>query len=172
LHTEIYHHDDLVTYSSIVWTSSISSVAKVLVSTGDDTRIKGMKAGTATITVSIKGTSIKATQKVTVKKAQTYAKAAKKAIKKLKKYKAQLKSLRTTIVNTKLASTTSACRTQYRKLEAKLEAIENKIDVIEDTWEHRSGTKAQKVNKKLRKVEKYADTVENALEARFNYEFD
>ncbi|MCD8019942.1 MAG: Ig-like domain-containing protein [Clostridiales bacterium] len=172
LDTEIYPDDDLVRDSDIVWTSSNSSVAKVLVSNGDDTRVKGVKAGTATITVSIKGTSIKATQTVTVKKAQTYAKAAKKAIKKLKKYKAQLKSLKTTIANTKLASTAAQRRSQYYNLEYKLEVIENKIEVIEDTWEHRTGTKAQKVNRKLYKVENYAESVENYLEAHFNYAFD
>ncbi|MCD8019500.1 MAG: hypothetical protein LUF92_07925 [Clostridiales bacterium] len=172
LDKEIYPDDELVIDSNIVWTSSKPSEAKVLVKNGDDTRIIGKKVGTATITVRIKGTNIKATYKVKVKKALTYSKAAKKAIKKLKNYKAQLKSLKTTINNTKLASTTAERRAQYKKLENKIDAIDNKIDVIDDTWEHRTGTNARKVKNKLYNVENYVDTLEDYLEAHFNYEFD
>lgn len=53
---------------NIIWRSSDSSIAKVLETKDDDTKIKGIKAGTATITVKIKGTSIKNTLKEKIKK--------------------------------------------------------------------------------------------------------
>ena len=91
--------DDYVRDSNIVWKSSKPSVAKVLRKRGDDTRIMARKAGTAKITVEIKGTSLKATMKIKVKGT---AKAAKKwntskgknsDEKKLNKYRKQIKKI-------------------------------------------------------------------------------
>ena len=56
LDTDIYPDDDLVSSWNIVWKSKNPSVVKVLNKRGDDTRIKGLKAGKAKVVVKIKGT--------------------------------------------------------------------------------------------------------------------
>ena len=45
LDTNIYPDDDLVSSWDVVWTSKKPSVLKVLNKRGDDTRVKGLKAG-------------------------------------------------------------------------------------------------------------------------------
>ena len=91
--------DDYVRDSNIVWSSSKPSVAKVLWKRGDDTRIKARKAGTAKITVRIKGTSLKATMKLKVRgtgKASgkwNTSKGSNSDMKKLTKYRKQIKKI-------------------------------------------------------------------------------
>lgn len=165
--------------SKIVWTSSKPSVAKVLDKKDDDTEIKGMKAGTATITVKIKGTNIKATHKVTVKKAKTTSSTSTASDeKKIKTYKEEAVALKKEISNTKLAATKAERKTQYRKLENKIDKIENKLDKIEEKWEDKwedgkvSRSTYRSMEKKVEAVEEYLDTLEDYLEEKFNYEFD
>lgn len=165
--------------SKIVWSSSKPSVAKVLDKKDDDTEIKGMKAGTATITVKIKGTKLKATHKVTVKKAKTTSTSSTASDeKKIKSYKKEAQALKKEINNTKLAATKTERKKQYRALEKKIEKIEDKLEKIEDKWEDRwedgkaSRTTYRSIEKKVEAVEDYLDTLEDVLEEKFNYEFD
>ena len=80
----------------IIWSSSKPSVAKVLDKRDDDTKIRGVKAGTATITVKVKGTSLKKKFKITVKKAsKTTSTSA--AETKIETYTQEAKALKTQI---------------------------------------------------------------------------
>lgn len=167
---------------NIIWTSSKPSVAKVLEKRDDDTKIKGMKAGTATITVRIKGTSIKKKYKITVKKApkstaktsSSYA-AAEKSI---STYSKEAKALKKEISKIQLADTFEQRRIQYHNYERKIEAIEKKLDRLDDKWEDKwedgkiSHSKYRKLESKIDKVEDYLDGLEDYLEQKFNYEFD
>lgn len=132
---------------NIIWRSSDSSIAKVLETKDDDTKIKGIKAGTATITVKIKGTSIKNTLKEKIKKLT-------------------------------LASSASARKTQYCTYEQKIDAIDKKLDKLDDKWEKQwkagkiSRTKYKTLEKKREAAEDYLETVEDYLDKKFNYEFD
>lgn len=162
--------------SNIIWSSSKPSVAKVLDKRDDDTKIKGMKAGTATITVRIKGTSIKKKIKITVKKASKTSTSA--AVNKINTYKAEAQTLRNEISNIQLAATTEQRRVQYRTYEARIEAIDRKLDNLDDTWEdkYKAGkitrTQYRSLEKKIEAVEDYLETLEDYLEQKFNYEFD
>ena len=165
--------------SKIVWSSSNSSVAKVLDKKDDDTEIKEMKAGTATITVKIKGTKLKATHKVTVKKVKkTSTSSTASDEKKIESYKKEAQSLKKEINNTKLASTRTERQKQYRALERKIEKIENKLEKIEDKWEYKwedgkaSRTTYRSIERKVEAVEDYLDNLEDLLDEKFNYEFD
>lgn len=164
--------------SKIVWSSSNPAVAKVMDKTDEDTKIKGIKAGTATITVKIKGTKIKDTHKVTVKKAKTTTSTTSSDKTKIKNCKTKAKNLKKEIKNTKLASKRDARLKQFRKLEGKIDKIEYDLDKIENKWELKFETgKASRsayrsIEMEVEKVEEYLDTVENYLEQKFNYEFD
>lgn len=163
--------------SNIIWSSSKPSVAKVLEKRDDDTKIKGMKAGTATITVKVKGTSLKKKFKITVKKASNTTSTSA-AEKKIETYKEEAKALKAQIGSIQLAETMEQRRTQYHTYEAKIEAIERKLDKLEDTWEdkYESGkiTRSQyrSLEKKIDAAEDYLDEVEDYLDLKFNYEFD
>ena len=78
---------------NIIWTSSKPSVAKVLEKRDDDTKIKGMKAGTATITVRIKVHLLKEMEDY-CKKRETSTAA---AVTKINTYKAEAKNLKSQI---------------------------------------------------------------------------
>lgn len=170
----------MVSDRSIIWTSSKPSVAKVLEKKDDDTKIRGMKAGTATITVRIKGTSIKKKWKITVKKAsQSAASSVDDAIKKINQYMEDAKALRSEIGKIQPAETVQERRVQYHTYENKIEAIERKLDSLEDKWEDKyddgkiSYSQYKKIEKKIEAVEDYLeDKVEDYLDEIFNYEFD
>lgn len=162
--------------SQYTWSSSNSSVAKVLVKNDEDTKIKGVKAGTATITVKVNGTNVKATYKVTVKKAKKVSTTAAKT--KIKKYKKNAKTIKKNIKNTKLAATYSGRRTQYYKFVTKIKKIENKLDRLENKWEgkYKSGkisySQYSSIERKVESVEDYLEIVEDYLDQKFSYEFD
>ena len=163
---------------NIIWSSSKPSVAKVLENKDDDTEIKGMKAGTATITVKIKGTKLKGTYKVTVKKAQKSSSGASADKKKIAAYKADAKALKKKISKVKLASTRKERKKQYRKYEKQIDAIEKKLDKIEDKWEDKwedgkiSRSAYRSMERSVELAEDYLDTVEEYLEEKCDYEFD
>ncbi len=168
LDSEIYPDDDLVNDGNIVWSSQNTSVAKVLNSRGDDTKVKGVKVGTAKITVQISGTSIKATKTIKVKKAYSSSQVTSDK-KKLKKYKKKLKTIRKQIANTAVPSSYAARRSVYLKFERKLDAIDNKLDVIDDRWDDRVGSTARTMQRKIKRVENYLDSVEDYLEYKFDW---
>ena len=178
LDSEIYPDKVEVKDSDIIWTSSKPSVAKILRKYDDDTQLKGVKAGTTTITVRIKGPDIKATQKVTVKKATSTTSSTSTDKTKLTKYKKKAKNIKTEIKKVTLASTFEGRRTQYNDFEKRLDSIGNKLDSMEDKWEDKydsgeiSRTTYRSMEKEIEKVEDYLETVENYLEKKFNYEFD
>ena len=93
-------------------------------------------------------------------------------------YKKQLKSIKADIKNEKLGSSYSRRRQQYYDFEDRLEAVDRKIDRLDDMWEsdYRAGRVTRNayhnVEYKIESVENYMDTVENYLERKFNYEFD
>ena len=78
----------------------------------------------------------------------------------------------------KLGSSYSRRRQQYYDFEDRLEAVDRKIDRLDDMWEsdYRAGRVTRNayhnVEYKIESVENYMDTVENYLERKFNYEFD
>lgn len=162
--------------SRIIWSSSKPSVARVLDKRDDDTKIKGVKAGTATITVRIKGTSIKGKYKITVKKASKTSTDA--AVKKINEYKADAKALKTEIGNIQPEATFEQRRVQYRTYEAKIEAIERKLDRLEDTWEDKyedgkiTYSQHRTLERKIEAVEDLLEDLEDDLERKFNYDFD
>lgn len=162
--------------SSIIWSSSKPSVAKVLEKRDDDTKIKGVKAGTATITVRIKGTSIKSKYKITVKKASKTSTDA--AVKKINAYKADAKALKTEISNLQLAAAFDQRRVQYRTYESKIDAIDRKLDRLDDTWEDKyedgkiTYSQYRSLERKIEAVEEYLEDLEDYLERKFKYEFD
>ncbi len=166
----------------ILWSSSKCSVVKVLENRDDDTKIKGIKAGTATITVRIKGTKLKATKTITVKAA---SKSSKKTsltttsdAKKIACYKTEAQKIKKEIQDLKLADSRSGRAKQYRALEKKLDRLEDKLDAIEDKWEHwwkaRKASRKQYlcIERKTEAVEDYLDSLEDYLEKKFHYEFD
>lgn len=165
--------------SNIIWSSSKPSVAKILEKRDDDTKIKGMKAGTATITVRIKGTSIKKNYKITVKKASKNSKTSTDAaIKKINTYKTEAKNLKTEISNIQPAETIDQRREQYRAYEAKIDAIDRKLDKLDDKWEdkYKAGkitrSMYRSLERKIDAVEDYLDELEDYLDQKFIYEFD
>lgn len=163
---------------NIVWTSSNSKVAKVLDKRDDDTKIKGLKAGKATITVKIEGTGIKATYKITVKKAKKTKTGVAAAKKTIKKYKKNAKAIRKDIKNVKLAGTYEGRLKQYRAFENRIDKIDNKLDRLDDKWENKyelgkvTYKNYRSVEKQIEKVDDYLEGVDEYLEAKFNYEFD
>lgn len=163
---------------NIVWTSSNPKVAKVLDKRDDETEIKGVKAGKATITVKVEGTDIKATYKVTVKKAKktkTVTTAAKKTV---NKHKKKAKAIRADIKKAKLAGTYAERLQQYQTFEKRIDAIDNKLDRLDDKWEgkYELGKVKYKtyrsVEKKIENVDDYLENLDDYLDAKFNYEFD
>lgn len=178
LDSEIYPDEVEVRDSDIIWTSSKPSVAKILRKNDDDTKLRGVKAGTTTITVRIKGTDIKATKKVTVKKATGSSSSQSTDKTKLTKYKKKAKNIKTEIKKVTLASTFEGRRTQYNNFENRLDAIGNKLDTMEDKWEDKydrgeiGRTTYRSMEKEIEKVEDYLEKVEDYLEKKFNYEFD
>lgn len=161
--------------SEYTWSSSNSSVAKVLVKHDEDTKVKGVKAGTATITVKINGTNIKATYKVTVKKAKVSTASARK---KIQKYKKSAKKIKRDIKKAVLANTYTARRTQYYNYVGRINSVERKLERLENTWERKyergkiSYSKYRTIERKAERVENYLDDVEDYLERKFLYEFD
>lgn len=161
---------------NIIWKSSKPSVARVLDKRDDDTKIEGRKAGTATITVSVKGTSLKAKYKITVKKANNKAEISK-AKKTIDSYKKDAKKLKTEIKNLKLGKTYKERRTQYRKYENKIDKIDDKLDRLEDKWEDKydagkiSYSQYESLEEKIEGVEEYLEALEEYLEEKFDYEF-
>lgn len=172
LDTNIYPDDDLVNSWNIVWKSKKPSVAKVLNARGEDTRIKGLKAGTAKIVVKIKGTNIKATKTITVKKNVSASTEASSDKKKLKKYKKKLKKIRKQIAGTAVPATAAERRSIYLKFEKKINAIDIKIDVINDRWDNRWGNTARAMEIKVDSVENYMESVEDYLESKFDWNDD
>lgn len=178
LDSEIYPDKVEVKDSDIIWISSKPSVAKILRKYDDDTQLKGVKEGTTTITVRIKGTEIKATQKVTVKKATNTTSGASTDKTKLTKYKKKAKNIKTEIKKVTLASTFEGRRKQYNGFDSRLDSIGNKLDAMEDKWENKydrgeiKRTTYRSMEKEIEKIEDYLEPVENYLEKKFNYEFD
>lgn len=172
LDTDIYPDDDLVSEWNIVWKSKKPSVAKVIHTRGEDTRIKGLKAGTAKIVVQIKGTNIKATKKITVKKNVSASTESASDKKKLKKYKKQIKKIRKQIAATAVPATWAERRIIYRNFERKLDNVDRKIDVINDRWDDRWGSTARSMEIAVDRVENYLESVEDYLEHRFAWDED
>lgn len=172
LDTDIYPDDDLVSSWNIVWKSKNPSVVKVLNKRGDDTRIKGLKAGKAKVVVKIKGTNIKATKTITVKKSVSASSESASDKNKLKKYRKKIKKIRKQIANTVVPGDAASRRTIYQSFERKLNKIDRKIDVINDRWDDRWGSTARSMERAVESVENYLESVENYLEHRFDWDDD
>lgn len=178
LDTKISPRKSKVRDSRIVWSSSNSSVAKVLDKKDDDTKIKGMKSGTAVITVRIKGTEIKDTHKVTVKKAKKTKSSTSADTAKLESYRKNAEKIKSDIKEVKLADTFSERRNQYYGFEKRIDAIDKKLDRMDDKWEDKydygkiSRSTYRSMERKIEQVEDYLETVEDYLDEKFNYEFD
>ncbi len=163
---------------NIEWSSSNSKIAKVLQYRDDDTKIKGVKAGKAKITVKIRGTNIKATYKITVKKVKKSKSSLTTAKKTLKSYKKKAKSIKTAIKKIKLDQTVTGRRQQYYSYERKINAVENKLDRMDDKWESKyelgkvSYKSYRTIARKIESVEDYLEIVEDYLDRKFLYEFN
>lgn len=178
LDTRISPTEEEVEDSRIIWTSSNPSVAKVLETKDDDTKIKGVKAGKATITVKIKGTEIKNTYEITVKakkKSNTEENAGQS---KVSDYRKKAKKIKSDISKTTLASSFTGRKKQYRAFEKRIEAIEDKLERLEEKWEDKyeggkvSHAAYRSMEESIEAAEDYLETVEDALEEKFNHEFD
>ena len=172
LDTDIYPDDDLVSSWNIVWKSKKPSVVKVLNKRGEDTRVKGLKAGKAKIVVKIKGTNIKATKTITVKKNVSASSESASDKKKLNKYKKKIKKIRKQIAKTAVPATAAERRAVYLKFESKLNKLDRKIDVINDRWDDRWGSTARSMERAVDVAENYLESVEDYLEHRFDWNDD
>lgn len=172
LDTDIFPDDDMVSSWNITWKSKNPSVAKVLHKRGDDTRIKGLKAGKAKIVVKIKGTNLKATKTITVKKKISSGAESSSDQKKLAKYKKKIKKIRKQMAKTAVPASAAERRAVYRNFERKLNAIDRKIDVINDRWDDRWGSTARSMERAVDQVENYLESVEDYLEHRFDWDDD
>lgn len=170
--------DDYVRDSNIVWTSSKPSVAKVLRKRGDDTRIKARKAGTAKITVRIKGTSLKATMKLKVKKTANASRKWNKSngsnsdSKKLAKYRKQIQKIFKQAKKANWKVSAGQRRTLYYSYARQLDAIDRKLDRLNDKWDDRWGWTAERMDDAIDRVEDYLDDVEDYLEDKFDWDDD
>lgn len=170
--------DDYVRDSNIIWKSSKPSVAKVIHKRGDDTRIKAKKAGTAKITVRVKGTNLKATMKLKVKKTSgasqkwNTSKGSSSDSNKLEKYRKQIKKIHKQIKNTGWNVSASQRRSQYYSFARQLNVIDNKLDRMNDRWDDRWGRTAERMDDAIDRVEDYLEDVEDYLEDRFDWEDD
>lgn len=160
---------------NIVWTSSNPKVIRILENYDDETEIKALKAGTATITVSIKGTNLKASRKITVKNSS--AASVSSYTKKISSCTDSLKDIYNSIKKAAVKSGYSAARRQAQTYENKLEKIEDQLDELEDTIKslYRSGkftaSQYNSLKKKLKSADRYADKAEDYLEGKFG-DFD
>lgn len=166
LDADVEPDDDGVRDSRIVWKSSKPSVAKVLQKRGDDTEIKGKKAGTAKITVRVRGTKLKAVKTITVKREASASGEAKKDEKALKKYKAAMKKL---FKEMKKAGA-SASQEEIKSYKSRLDAIESKLEVLDEKWDDRSGKTARNIKKKIDRVEDILEDAEEYLEDTLCYD--
>lgn len=163
---------------NIVWSSSNSKVAKVLQKNDDDTKIKGMKAGKATITVRVKGTKIKAVYKITVKKSKKSKGAFSKAKKTLYSYKNKAKTIKEDINKLVLAVSVTDRRQQYGAFERRISALEQKLERMDEQWEDKydfgkiSRKSYRAIENKIESIENYLDRIEEYLDEKFVYEFD
>lgn len=166
----------------IKWTSSKSSVARVMDTYGDDTEIKGVKAGEATITARIMNTNVKATYKVTVQDTSkpavddsTIKTSMEKEIANVQKQAEQLNKDIEAVV---LGNSYMERRKQYYNFDHQLDRIDDQLDTLEDRvesyWERGNidYDTAYYLEQKLDAAEEYLDTVEDALEWKFEFEFD
>ncbi|MCC8067428.1 MAG: Ig-like domain-containing protein [Clostridiales bacterium] len=162
--------------SNIVWTSSNTSVIKVLEKNDDDTKIKAVGTGTATIKVKIKGSGISSSIKITVKNASadTSGTALYKSYKEtIASYKKQLKEVYSSIKETTPATTLVELRKQIKDFEYQFETIEDKLDTLEDKIERKykagklTGNQYRKLDAKIENAEDYADKAEKYLEYKF-----
>ena len=172
LDTNIYPDDDLVSSWDVVWTSKKPSVLKVLNKRGDDTRVKGLKAGKAKVVVKINGTNIKTTKTITVKKAASTSSVADSDRKKLKKYRKKIKKLRKQMAATAVPATPAERRAVRQNFERRLNAIDLKIDVISNRWDDRWGSTARSMERAVDSVENYMEIVEDYLDHRFEWNDD
>lgn len=170
--------DDYVRDSNIVWSSNKPSVAKVLQKKGDDTRIKARKAGTAKITVRIKGTSLKATMKLKVKKTSTASskwntsKGSNSDMEKLTNYRKQIKKLFKQIKDANWNVSANQRRNQYYTFAKQLNTIDYQLDKMNDRWDDRWGKTAKQMDDAIDRVEDYLDDVEDYLEDKFDWDDD
>lgn len=167
-------NDDFIRDRNIVWKSNKPSVAKVLRKRGDDTKIKGKKVGTAKITVRVKGTSLKATFKVKVKKAASSTNNNTKSTSGTsqtttdKQKLADLKKELTTLYNEiKDAQNCWGNYTKYYEYKRKLDAIDYQLEYIENKYEHQWGTEARQMEYEVELVEDQLDNVEDYMEYKF-----
>ncbi|MCD7743978.1 MAG: hypothetical protein LUI13_01585 [Lachnospiraceae bacterium] len=159
--------------SKIVWSSSNTSVIKILDNYDDEIDIKAVGTGTATITVKISGTNLKATKKITVKKASASSTRYSKYKKKIAAVKSDLKTLYSTLEATAPASARSELVNQIFDFEKQLKKLENRLDTLEDKIESLyysgklSAKKYRKLETRLEAAEDYADQVEEYIEYKF-----
>lgn len=160
---------------NIIWSSSNSKVLKVLEKKDDDTKVKALKSGTATLTVKIKGTNIKASRTITVKKNKTTSVSSYE--KKITGYKNSLKTIFKDMRAEKAEAGYSARYQQVRAFEKRIDKIDNKLDALEDTIEYKydsgkiSNKQYRSLEKKIDSVENYMDDMEDYLEDKFG-DFD
>lgn len=150
------------------WSSSNSAVARVTDYDDDDTSVVGVKAGTAVITASVYGTSIKDTFTVTVTgSAASVSNVSEVTNAKLNAVSAQINALKKEIRSA--GSTYSS----YRTLKAKLDEIDSQIDLYDDIIEDEydfgtiSRSKYRKLERKIENLENRLDMLEDDLEYKY-----
>lgn len=175
LDSRIRPYDDVVRDRNIIWSSSNSKVLKVLEKRDDDTKVKALKAGKARITVRIKGTKLKATRTITVKKNKKSSTSSYEA--KIKSYNTQLKKIEKKIRSAKVSSDYRSRMKTALNFKRQIEKVENKMEALEDTLEYKyesgrlSRSQYRNLERKLERVDDYASDIEDELEYKFG-DFD
>lgn len=171
LDSKIQPYDDVVKDKNIIWSSSNSKVLKVLKTRDDDTDVKALKAGKATITVRIKGTKLKATRTITVKAKKTTSVSSYE--KKINSYNTELKAIEKKISSASVSSNYKTRKKTAQSFERQIEKIEDKLDALEDTIENKyesgklSRSNYKSLERKIEKAEDYASRIEDKLEKKF-----
>lgn len=175
LDSRIRPYDDVVRDKNIIWSSSNSKVLKVLEKRDDDTKVKALKAGKATITVKIKGTKLKATRVITVKKNKKSSISSYE--KKITTYNTQLKNILKKIRSAAVSSNYQSRMRTALDFKRQIDGVENKLEALEDTIEYKydsgkiSRSQYRSLERKIDKVDDYASDIEDELEYKFG-DFD
>lgn len=158
---------------NIIWSSSDSRVIKVKETRDDDTEIKALREGKATITVKIKGTNLKAAKTITVVKKGSAADILAGVKTETSKCKKLIQSYEKKIAAMKPTGDEAADRRTYLDMEKKLDAVDNRLekagDKLEDLYRDKdiSAKTYRTYDSKLEDLEDAVGHLEDELENIF-----
>ncbi|MGI6069380.1 MAG: Ig-like domain-containing protein [Blautia sp.] len=163
---------------NIIWTSSDSKVIKVLETRDDDTKIKALKEGRATITVTVKGTQLKASKVITVVKKDTPSNVLAGIKSEISKCKRLIQSYQKKVAAMEPSGDPDTDYDTCRDMERKLDAVDERLEKAEDQLEdlYRAGSITRKTyrayDKKLDALDDLLEETEEDLEYVFGDAYD